>query len=168
MSDIFGDNPMLIIALVVFVLCVIIGFFADRHLRKENKIGKILIGYDDISDSDDSSDQSKISDDTLKTGDNSTNSNNKIESDGNDKKDDHLNKAINDVIGNDSSISNNQNNANANAVVNNQTLNNQSVNNAPLNNQNNVNNTLPNQNAINNQISENIMSNPDDEINNMF
>ena len=111
MSDIFGDNPMLIIALVVFVLCVIIGFFADRHLRKENKIGKILIGYDDISDSDDSSDQSKISDDTLKTGDNSTNSNNKIESDGNDKKDDQLNKAINDVIGNDSSISNNQNNA---------------------------------------------------------
>ena len=47
-------------------------------------------------------------------------------------------------------------------------LNNQSVNHAPLNNQNNVNNTLPNQNAINNQISENIMSNPDDEINNMF
>lgn len=42
---IFNDiinNPMLMIAIGVFALCVIIGFFGDMYLRKQNKIGKIF------------------------------------------------------------------------------------------------------------------------------
>lgn len=42
MLNVFSDNPMLIIALVAFLACVVIGFFGDRYLRKQNKIGKIL------------------------------------------------------------------------------------------------------------------------------
>lgn len=42
MLNVFSDNPMLIIALVAFLVCVVIGFFGDSYLRKQNKIGKIL------------------------------------------------------------------------------------------------------------------------------
>ncbi len=44
MQELFNDNSVLIIAIAVFVLCVIIGFFGDLYLRKQNKIGKILDG----------------------------------------------------------------------------------------------------------------------------
>lgn len=39
---ILTENPMLMISVIVFILCVIIGFFGDRYLRSKNKIGKIL------------------------------------------------------------------------------------------------------------------------------
>ena len=38
----FLDSPMLLIAVIVFIVCVIIGFFGDRYLRSQNKIDKIL------------------------------------------------------------------------------------------------------------------------------
>lgn len=42
MLDYFSVNPMLLIAIVVFVLCLIIGFIGDRHLKKENKIDSLI------------------------------------------------------------------------------------------------------------------------------
>lgn len=44
MLNVFSDNPMLIVALIAFLVCVVIGFFGDSYLRKQNKIGKILGG----------------------------------------------------------------------------------------------------------------------------
>lgn len=38
----FTENPMLLIAVIVFLICVVIGFFGDKYLRSQNKIGKIL------------------------------------------------------------------------------------------------------------------------------
>lgn len=32
--DVFLDNPMLLIAIIVFFICVMIGFFGDRYLKK--------------------------------------------------------------------------------------------------------------------------------------
>lgn len=40
--NLFLDSPMLLIAVIVFIVCVIIGFFGDRYLRSQNKIDKIL------------------------------------------------------------------------------------------------------------------------------
>lgn len=43
--NIFNDminNQMLMVAIGVFALCVIIGFFGDIYLKKHNKIGKIF------------------------------------------------------------------------------------------------------------------------------
>lgn len=42
--QIFIENPMLMVSVIVFIVCVIIGFFGDRYLRSQNKIGKILGG----------------------------------------------------------------------------------------------------------------------------
>lgn len=36
------DNLMLIIAVVVFLICVIVGFFGDLRLKKQRKIEKIM------------------------------------------------------------------------------------------------------------------------------
>ncbi len=38
----FTENPMLLVAATVFLICVVIGFFGDRYLRSQGKIGKIL------------------------------------------------------------------------------------------------------------------------------
>jgi len=38
----FTENPMLLVAVIVFLICVVIGFFGDKYLRSQNKIGKIL------------------------------------------------------------------------------------------------------------------------------
>lgn len=40
--NLFLDSPMLLMAVIVFIVCVIIGFFGDRYLRSQNKIDKIL------------------------------------------------------------------------------------------------------------------------------
>lgn len=40
--NLFLDSPMLLIAVIVFIVCVIIGFFGDMYLRSQNKIDKIL------------------------------------------------------------------------------------------------------------------------------
>ncbi len=42
MLDYFNANPMLLVAIVVFVVCLIIGFLGDKRLKKENKIGSLL------------------------------------------------------------------------------------------------------------------------------
>ncbi len=42
MLEYFNANPMLLIAIAVFVVCLIIGFLGDKHLKKENKIGSLL------------------------------------------------------------------------------------------------------------------------------
>lgn len=62
MKDLLGSNPTLVIAVIIFILCVIIGFFGDRYLRKQNKIGKILDGDDvQVTGTDSSYDASKTS-----------------------------------------------------------------------------------------------------------
>ena len=40
--NLFLDSPMLLIAVIVFIVCVILGFFGDRYLRSQNKIDKIM------------------------------------------------------------------------------------------------------------------------------
>ena len=40
--NLFLGSPMLLIAVIVFIVCVIIGFFGDMYLRSQNKIDKIL------------------------------------------------------------------------------------------------------------------------------
>ena len=160
MKELFGDNPTLIIAIVVFVLCVIIGFFADRHLRKENKIGKILDDDEiNITNKEDKNVNDEITNDSNNTQNSNTN-NTRIND--NIKKEDQVNQAIDNIIDGNTTSNNNQ------GVVNN--VNNQQVNNnVSLNNQSIVNNdTISKENIKNNRSYENIVSNPDDEINNMF
>lgn len=38
----FNDNPTITIAIAVFLICVIIGFFADKRLKKQNEMKKML------------------------------------------------------------------------------------------------------------------------------
>lgn len=59
MLDYFSGNPMLLIAIVVFVLCLIIGFIGDRHLKKENKIDS-LINNDKNKKTNDLSEENKV------------------------------------------------------------------------------------------------------------
>lgn len=46
MLDYFNANPMLLVAIAVFVVCLIIGFLGDKRLKKENKIGSLLNNTD--------------------------------------------------------------------------------------------------------------------------
>lgn len=38
----FLDSPSLLIAIIVFILCVIIGFFGERYLKKKGSFDKII------------------------------------------------------------------------------------------------------------------------------
>ena len=40
--DIFTENPMIVIAIIIFVICVIIGFFGDKHFKKKKELEKSL------------------------------------------------------------------------------------------------------------------------------
>ena len=40
--NLFLDSPMLLIAVIVFIVCVIIGFFGERYFRSQNHIDNIL------------------------------------------------------------------------------------------------------------------------------
>lgn len=37
-----NDNPMILYAIIAFIICVIIGFFGDKYLTKQKKIEKML------------------------------------------------------------------------------------------------------------------------------
>lgn len=38
----FMDSPTLLIAIIVFIFCVIIGFFGERYLKKTGRINKTM------------------------------------------------------------------------------------------------------------------------------
>lgn len=38
----FIENTTFLVAIIIFVICVIIGFFGDLYLRKQNKIGRLF------------------------------------------------------------------------------------------------------------------------------
>lgn len=38
----FIENTTILVAIIIFVICVIIGFFGDMYLRKQNKIGRLF------------------------------------------------------------------------------------------------------------------------------
>lgn len=42
MTEILISDSNFIIAIIVFVICFVIGFFGDLYMRKNNKIGSLL------------------------------------------------------------------------------------------------------------------------------
>lgn len=48
MIEFFSENPLIVVAIMVFVVCFIIGFFGDMYLRNNNKIGKLVDFKNDI------------------------------------------------------------------------------------------------------------------------
>lgn len=40
--EIFTENPMIIVAIVIFIICVVIGFFGDQHFKKKKELERII------------------------------------------------------------------------------------------------------------------------------
>lgn len=36
--EFFTENPMIIVAIVIFIICVVIGFFGDQHFKKKKEL----------------------------------------------------------------------------------------------------------------------------------
>lgn len=58
----FMDSPTLLIAIIVFIFCVIIGFFGERYLKKTGGINKTM----DSKPEDDAKDEQKVVKETEK------------------------------------------------------------------------------------------------------
>lgn len=38
LMEFFTENPMIIVAIVIFIICVVIGFFGDQHFKKKKEL----------------------------------------------------------------------------------------------------------------------------------
>lgn len=72
--DIFTENPMIVIAIIIFVICVIIGFFGDKHFKKKKELEKSL---DNTDKGNSNFNDENTSDDTIKVESSQENNNQK-------------------------------------------------------------------------------------------
>ncbi len=63
----FMDNPNLLIAIIVFVFCVIIGFFADQYLKKQSNINKAIEKKEEDNKTNETTSYEKNFDSNIKT-----------------------------------------------------------------------------------------------------